>query len=89
MATAEPPVVFDTRRAVDFVVIGSGAAGGILAKELATAGFDVVVLVVVLRLVTHWLGWQTPTATDLTPIVAGAPKHAVRTGGRAISPTTN
>ena len=43
-----------------------------------------VVLVVVLRLVTHWLGWQTPTATDLTPIVAGAPKHAVRTGGRAL-----
>jgi choline dehydrogenase-like flavoprotein len=29
---------------VDFVVIGSGAAGGILAKELSTAGFDVVVL---------------------------------------------
>lgn len=44
MAMAEPPVVFDTRRAVDFVVIGSGAAGGILAKELATSGFDVVVL---------------------------------------------
>jgi len=30
--------------AVDFVVIGSGAAGGILAKELSTSGFDVVVL---------------------------------------------
>ncbi len=29
--------------AVDFVVIGSGAAGGILAKELSTSGFDVVV----------------------------------------------
>ena len=29
---------------VDFVVIGSGAAGGVLAKELATAGFDVVVM---------------------------------------------
>ena len=43
-----------------------------------------VVLVVVLRLVTYWLGWQTPTATDLTPLVAGAPKHAVRTGGRAL-----
>ena len=30
--------------AVDFVIVGSGAAGGILAKELSTSGFDVVVL---------------------------------------------
>src|ERR1700704_4120026 len=29
---------------VDFVIIGSGAAGGILAKELSTNGFAVVVL---------------------------------------------
>ena len=29
---------------VDFVVIGSGAAGGIMAKELSVAGFSVVVL---------------------------------------------
>jgi len=29
---------------VDFVVVGSGAAGGIVAKELSTAGFRVVVL---------------------------------------------
>ena len=29
---------------VDFVIVGSGAAGGIIAKELATAGFSVVVL---------------------------------------------
>lgn len=29
---------------VDFVVVGSGAAGGAVAKELSTAGFDVVVL---------------------------------------------
>jgi choline dehydrogenase-like flavoprotein len=34
---------FDLRKEVDFAVIGSGAAGGIIAKELATAGFDVVV----------------------------------------------
>ena len=35
---------FDTRQEVDFVIIGSGASGGVLAKELSTAGFDVVVL---------------------------------------------
>ena len=29
---------------VDFVIVGSGAAGGILAKELSTSGFRVVVL---------------------------------------------
>jgi choline dehydrogenase-like flavoprotein len=29
---------------VDFVIVGSGAAGGVLAKELSTAGFRVVVL---------------------------------------------
>ena len=29
---------------VDFVIVGSGAAGGILAKELSAAGFAVVVL---------------------------------------------
>ena len=37
-------VSFDTREEVDFVVVGSGAAGGILAKELAAAGHSVVVL---------------------------------------------
>lgn len=36
-------VTFDAREAVDFAIIGSGSAGGILAKELSTAGFDVVV----------------------------------------------
>ena len=35
---------FSTRDTVDFVVVGSGAAGGIMAKELSTAGFSVVVL---------------------------------------------
>lgn len=36
-------VTFDTREAVDFAIIGSGSAGGILAKELSMTGFDVVV----------------------------------------------
>jgi choline dehydrogenase-like flavoprotein len=35
---------YGTQHEVDFVVIGSGAAGGVIAKELATAGFSVVVL---------------------------------------------
>ena len=35
---------FANDEAVDFVIVGSGSAGGILAKELSTAGFDVVVL---------------------------------------------
>jgi Choline dehydrogenase and related flavoproteins len=29
---------------VDFVIVGSGAAGGVIAKELSTAGFRIVVL---------------------------------------------
>ena len=35
-------VTFDQRSPVDFAIIGSGSAGGILAKELSTAGFNVV-----------------------------------------------
>lgn len=35
---------YRTKDTVDFVVIGSGAAGGSVAKELSEAGFDVVVL---------------------------------------------
>jgi choline dehydrogenase-like flavoprotein len=37
-------VRFPTREAVDFVVIGSGAAGGVMARELSVSGFNVVVL---------------------------------------------
>lgn len=35
---------FNTSDEVDFVIVGSGAAGGIIAKELSTAGFSTVVL---------------------------------------------
>lgn len=40
----ENPVSFGLTDEVDFVVVGSGSAGGILARELAAAGFDTVVL---------------------------------------------
>jgi choline dehydrogenase-like flavoprotein len=37
-------VTYRTDEQVDFVIIGSGAAGGVMAKELSTNGFSVVVL---------------------------------------------
>src|SRR5208337_4166332 len=37
-------VTYQPSDEVDFVIIGSGAAGGVLAKELSTNGFRVVVL---------------------------------------------
>lgn len=39
----EDSVRFNTREPVDFAIVGSGSAGGIIAKELSTSGFDVVV----------------------------------------------
>jgi choline dehydrogenase-like flavoprotein len=36
--------MFSPTSQVDFVIIGSGAAGGVMAKELSSAGFEVVVL---------------------------------------------
>ncbi|HXM96045.1 MAG TPA: NAD(P)-binding protein [Candidatus Dormibacteraeota bacterium] len=38
------PLKYKTSDEVDFVIIGSGAAGGVFAKELSTNGFRVVVL---------------------------------------------
>ncbi len=39
-----PRVSYKTTDEVDFVIVGSGAAGGVLAKELSAAGFRIVVL---------------------------------------------
>jgi len=42
--TQQASASFPLSTPVDFVVVGSGAAGGIIAKELSTRGFSVVVL---------------------------------------------
>jgi choline dehydrogenase-like flavoprotein len=41
---SRPSVTYKTSDEVDFVIVGSGAAGGVLAKELSHNGFRVVVL---------------------------------------------
>src|ERR1700757_709451 len=37
-------IKFEDKTAVDFVIVGAGGAGGVMAKEPSTAGFQVVVL---------------------------------------------
>src|SRR3954469_16881699 len=44
MVQSPASVQFRPADIVDFVIVGSGAAGGIIAKELSTAGFSVVVI---------------------------------------------
>src|SRR5262245_35133902 len=44
MAQTRQGVRFQPGETVDFVIVGSGAAGDIIAQELSTAGFSVVVL---------------------------------------------
>ena len=44
MSRSESQPKFKTREEVDFVIVGSGTAGGVLARELSTNGFSVVVL---------------------------------------------
>jgi len=42
--STENQVEYPLDQAVDFVIVGSGSSGGILAKELSTGGFSVVLL---------------------------------------------
>jgi len=44
LAQSTDTATFPNNDAVDFIIVGSGSAGGIIAKELSTAGFSVVVL---------------------------------------------
>ena len=44
MQTPQRTARYSTAETVDFVIVGSGAAGGVLAKELSTRGHSVVVL---------------------------------------------
>src|SRR5438270_7662434 len=37
-------MMYQPSDAVDFLIIGAGAAGGVMAKELSSAGFRIVVL---------------------------------------------
>ena len=42
--TPHPQKHYPLNEAVDFVIVGCGASGGVLARELSQNGFSVVVL---------------------------------------------
>ncbi len=48
-----PSKIYKTSETVDFIVVGSGAAGGIVARELAQAGNSVVIMEQGPRLAAH------------------------------------
>ncbi len=48
-----PSKIYKTSETVDFIVVGSGAAGGIVARELARAGNSVIVMEQGPRLAAH------------------------------------
>ena len=43
-----------------------------------------VLVVLSLRLLSVWLGWQSPTPRDLTPTFAAMPRHVMRSGNAVI-----
>ncbi len=85
-------VRFQDSDVVDFVLVGSGAAGGVVAKELAVAGFSVLVLEQGPRVQPHefrhdefdtfFQGWLSNTA-ELQPqtFQAGPDAEVQPTGG--------
>lgn len=80
---------FSTSETVDFVVVGSGAAGGIIAKELATAGFSVVVLEQGPRRASHQFGHdelRTFILGDLTNAPSAHPLTFRKSAGEAARP---
>jgi choline dehydrogenase-like flavoprotein len=72
---ARPMAKYPTSQTVDFVIVGSGAAGGVLAKQLATHGYSVVVLEAGPRLgpgdfkhdeFSYWLNGELGPKTPVT-----------------------